>query len=279
MADATQRTGTLKSGDVTLFYRTFGKPGATPIMILHGANYFDSTDWIEVAAALATDREVVTFDRRGFGESSWSPSKDYSADALMEDMQALAAHLGWSKFIPMGHSMAGGPVICFTANFPELAEKLIIVDSNMAGEGGGGGPSVGNPPTMFESVDAAMARFAKLNNPPRFAKDRARAEAGLKQVADGFMLKRDPDFRNGVPQGEGIRTPVLEGQTRDEQLKRIKQPVLLVRGSRSDRYPPEEVERVAAAYPHVQWAVVDSQHDVAYQDPQGLIAAVRAFIG
>lgn len=277
MTETAHKTGRLKSGDVTLFYRLFGAPGKTPIMILHGANYFDSTDWIEVAAALATDREVVAFDRRGFGESEWSPSKDYSADALMEDMQALAAHLGWSRFIPMGHSMAGGPAICFTANFPEMAEKLIIVDSNMKGEGGGG-PSVGNPPTVFDSVDAAMERFAKLNNPPRFAKDRARAEAGLKKIGDGYLLKRDPDFRNGEPQGQGLRKPVLESQTRDEQLKRITRPVLLVRGSRSDRYPPEEVERVAAEYPHIQWAVVDSQHDVAYQDPAGLLKAVCAFI-
>ncbi len=278
MTDTTQRTGTVKSGDVNLFYRVFGTAGATPIMILHGANYFDSVDWIEVAGRLAADREVVTFDRRGFGESDWSPSKDYSADALMEDMKAVAAHLGWGKFIPMGHSMAGGPAICFTANFPEIAEKLVIVDSNMSGEGGGGGTSIGNPPDMFESVDAAMARFAKLNNPPRFAKDRARAEAGLNKAEGGYMLKRDPDFRNAVPQGEGVREPVLQGQTRDDQLNRITQPVLLVRGSRSDRYPPEEVERVTAAYPRIQWAVVDSQHDVAYQDPEGLIAAVRAFI-
>ncbi len=278
MADTEQRTGTVKSGDVTLFYRAFGAAGATPIMILHGANYFDSVDWIDVAGRLAADREVVTFDRRGFGESDWSPSKDYSADALMEDMQAVAAHLGWTKFIPMGHSMAGGPAICFAANFPEIAEKLIIVDSNMSGEGGGGGESIGNPPTMFDGIDAAMARFAKLGNPPRFARDRARAEAGLKKVEGGYMLKRDPDFRNGVPQGDGIRTPVLQDQTRDQQLNRIAQPILLVRGSRSDRYPPKEVERVTAAYPRIQWAVVESEHDVADQDPAGLIAAVRAFI-
>lgn len=205
-------TGTLKSGDVTLFYRVFGAPGATPIMILHGANYFDSFDWIDVAGRLATDRQVVAFDRRGFGKSDWSPSKDYTADALMEDMQAVAAHLGWTTFIPMGHSMAGGPAICFTANFPEIAERLIIVDSNMSGDGGSAGEQVGNPPTLFDSVDAAMAQFAKINNPPRFGKDRVRAEAGLKKTGDGLLLTRDPDFRNGVPQGDGIRTPVLEAQ-------------------------------------------------------------------
>ena len=86
------RTGRVNSGDVSIFYRAFGARGRTPIMVMHGANYFDSYDWIGVAGALAHDREVVAFDRRGWGESSWSPSKDYSLDAHMSDALA-AGHL------------------------------------------------------------------------------------------------------------------------------------------------------------------------------------------
>ena len=57
--------GRVQSGDVSIFYRRFGKPGGTtPILIMHGVNYFDSFDWIEVGSRLATDREVVAFDHR-----------------------------------------------------------------------------------------------------------------------------------------------------------------------------------------------------------------------
>src|SRR2546425_9607539 len=84
-----QRTGRVNSGDVSLFYRTYGTPGRTPILLLHGSNYYDSYDWIGVASALATDRLVATPDRRGWGESTWSPSKDYSRDALVDDMLAV----------------------------------------------------------------------------------------------------------------------------------------------------------------------------------------------
>ena len=49
---------------------------------MHRWDYFDlPADWIAVAEAPATDREVATFDKRGFGESGWSLSKDYSVDA------------------------------------------------------------------------------------------------------------------------------------------------------------------------------------------------------
>jgi pimeloyl-ACP methyl ester carboxylesterase len=81
-----QRIGRINSGDVSLFYRAYGAGGRTPIIILHGSNYYDSYDWIGVASVLAGDREVVTPDRRGWGESQWSPSKDYSRDALLDDM-------------------------------------------------------------------------------------------------------------------------------------------------------------------------------------------------
>ena len=101
------QTGRVNSGDVSIFYRAFGSRGRTPIMVMHGANYFDSYDWIGVAGALATDREVVAFDRRGWGESSWSPSKDYSIDAHMSDALAVAAKMGWDRMIFMGHSASG----------------------------------------------------------------------------------------------------------------------------------------------------------------------------
>ena len=84
---ATQRTGEFRRRiDLP---RAFGARGGTPILLMHGANYFDSYDWIGVAEALAADREVATFDKRGFGESGWSPSKDYSLDANMGDILAV----------------------------------------------------------------------------------------------------------------------------------------------------------------------------------------------
>ena len=48
-----QRIARVNSGDVSLFYRVFGSPGKTPVVILHGSNYYDSYDWINVATQLA----------------------------------------------------------------------------------------------------------------------------------------------------------------------------------------------------------------------------------
>ena len=203
-----QRNGRVNSGDVSLFYRAFGARGRTPILLMHGTNYFDSYDWIGVAEALASDREVASFDKRGFGETGWSPSKDYSVDANMGDMLAVIAELKWERPIVVGHSASGRLSISFAANFPDKISRLVVVDSGLAREEGGGArPAVGNPPLVFETVEAAMAHFAKLSNPPRISHDRERALAALVKVEKGYMLKRDPDFQNTKPQGEGANLP------------------------------------------------------------------------
>ena len=273
-----QRNGRVNSGDVSIFYRAFGTSGRTPILLMHGANYFDSYDWIGVAEALATDREVATYDKRGFGESGWSPSKDYTVDANIGDILAVIGELKWERPIVVGHSASGRLTIAFAANFPEKISRLIIVDSGMARDGGGGGgPTVGNPPLVFESVEATMAHFAKLSNPPRISHDRERAQAALVKVEKGYMLKRDPDFQNTKPQGEGTNLPQRPSRDVWQDLSAVKCPTMIVRGLRSDRYTPEIIARISRDYPNIEWATANSQHDVADQAPQELVAAVRKF--
>jgi pimeloyl-ACP methyl ester carboxylesterase len=278
MENIGQRIGRVDSGDVSLFYRSFGTSGRTPILILHGSNYYDSYDWIGVASALAGDRQVVTPDRRGWGESTWSRSKDYSRDALLDDMQAVIRANNLAKPIVMGHSGAGPTVIAFAVDFPDQISKLVLVDSQMnRDEDAATGPTVGNPPLVFESIEAAMARFAKLNNPPRLAHDRERAQHALINNGSGFMLKRDPDNGNKKPLGSSAppRHPVREMWA---ELGMVKCPTMLVRGLRSDRYPPATVERFTREYPHIPQATVDSQHDVPGQAPEPFVAHVRKFI-
>jgi esterase len=275
-----QRTGRINSGDVSLFYRAFGAPGGTPILIAHGSNYYDSYDWIGVASALAADREVVVHDKRGWGESSWSPSKDYSNDAALDDMLAVISMMRWSQVIPMGHSGGGPPVISFAVNFSDRTSKLVLVDSQMnREESARTGSSIGNPPLVFPSIEAAMERFAKLNNPPRFGLDRERAQHALIKVENGYMLKRDPDNANRKPIGEGAQLPRRPVREMWEELAMVKVPTMVVRGLQSDRYPPATIERLTKEYPHILQAPVESQHDVARMAPDALVAHVRKFVG
>jgi esterase len=127
MPESQGETGRVRSGDVEIFYRKFGKPGRTPLLIVHGLSFF-SYDWVPVAAKIARDREVVAIDMRGFGESSWSPERNYKLDRMSADVIAVLDALGWDKAVLMGHSF-GGRVALATAGWkPERVAGLICVD-------------------------------------------------------------------------------------------------------------------------------------------------------
>jgi len=266
----------VNSGDVTLHYRLFGKPGKTPILVLHGAAYFDSFDWIGVASALSVDREVVAMDMRGFGKSSWSPSKDYSTDAKLDDMRAVMADRGWTKIVPMVHSMSGRIGIVFADTYPDLTEKLVVVDSNPVGRDHSEG-ALNSAPKIYASVDDLMKTFVRKSNSPRISHDRARAELAARKVEGGYILTRDPDIGSTAPQWPGIRTPKLNEVTIWDALARIRCPIRVVRGARSDRYAPDAIERLKS-YKTVTIAEVDSEHDIPGQAPGALVATVREFL-
>ena len=106
----------------------------------------------------------------------------------------------------MGHSGAGPTIIAFAVNFPQMTEKLILVDSQMnREESARSGKSVGNAPYVFDSVEAAMAKH-KFSNPPRLSWDRERAEKALVKIDKGFMKAWSTHSAISAPAIPTIRT-------------------------------------------------------------------------
>jgi esterase len=283
MNEPPHRTGRIQSGDVALFYRAFGlessSSGKTPLIILHGSNYFDSYDWIGVASGLAQDRQVVVFDHRGFGLSEWSKHKDYSLDAFFSDIVNVSAHFGWKRPAIMGHSMSGRLGIFFAAYFPNHLSQLIVADTAMGkGNPGNHHVSVGNTSEVFKTVEEAMANLAKKENPPRFSLDRQRAGLAVKEVDGGFVLTRDPDQKNTQSQAPGAPMPKYTNLDLWDALGQIACPVTFIRGARSDRNKPEHYTRIARDFPKVRVETIDSRHDLAFEAPDELIKTINRII-
>src|SRR5258708_5182951 len=63
------------------------------------------------------------------------------------------------------------------------------------------------------------------------------------------------------------------------ELGMVKTPTMLIRGLRSDRFPPETVARFTKEYPHIPQLTADSQHDIPGQAPDAFVAPVKTYIG
>ena len=269
------QTGIARSGDVALHYRRLGRAGGTPLVFVHGLSFF-SWDWLEAAQALASGREAVCMDMRGFGDSG--RAADYSVPAMAGDIGALMDHLGWPRAIVVGHSMGGRNSAYFAAKNRQRVAGLVLVDYSPDNAPAGSkrvAQNVASVPDAFATIEEAMAYFKA---DPKDSKKRARFEAYLAPVAGGYAIKRDlhfrDQFRKSLATGERHKLGVDMWQV----LAELRSPTLVIRGARSDLFAPETAERVKAANPQVQLAEVDAGHNVAGDNLAGFLAAVRPFL-
>src|ERR1044071_9164972 len=121
------QTGRARSGELSIHYRKLGRPGGTPVLIVHGLSYF-SYDWLDVAQSLGAAREIVAMDMRGFGDSDWSPSRDYGVPTMAQDIVNLLDHLRWTRALLVGHSMGGRSAAYAAARHPDRVAGLVLVD-------------------------------------------------------------------------------------------------------------------------------------------------------
>jgi pimeloyl-ACP methyl ester carboxylesterase len=267
------QAGNCKSGDVTLHYRRLGTPGRTPILLVHGLSYF-SYDWLEVAAVLGAERECAALDQRGFGDSTWSPSEDYSVPAMAQDLANLLDHLGWRRAIVCGHSMGGRASAYLAAKQPQRVAALVLVDYTPDNAPAGSkrvAQSVAATPDVFPTIEGAMRHFGAP------ASKRERFDAYLKPVPGGFAVKRDTHFRDQFRKTlETGERPKL-GVDMWQVLGEVGCPALVVRGSRSDLFAQETVAKVKSVKSHFTVVEVDAPHNVPGENPLGLLAALRPF--
>ena len=267
----------MPSGDVKIFYRKFGRPGRTPVLIVHGLSFF-SYDWAKPATLIGRDREVAAIDMRGFGELDWNPQRDYKLETLSNDLIAVLDALGWDKAVLMGHSF-GGRVVLATAGWkPERAAGLICVDfaPDLAPAGRRHvAERIGGQPDLFASLEEAMAYHHEASGDTA---RRARWEAFLKKTDKGYVLKRDLHFRDNFKRAleTGKSAPVPEFFW--PMLAEMQIPTLLIRASESDMFAPETLAKAKSLNPRLTGIELTGSHDLAGDNPEGLAAAVGGFL-
>jgi pimeloyl-ACP methyl ester carboxylesterase len=263
---------------VRIFFRLFGRPGATPVLIVHGLSFF-SGDWIGPASCLGSDRQVAAIDMRGFGDSDWPG--DYSLRSNAHDLVAVLDHLGWTRAILIGHSMGGRHAAVAANLHPSRFAALVLVDYSPENAPAGAArvaAKVASTPERFESIDELMRWSGIDPATPAGVARRARFEAYAKPIPGGYVIKRDPYFRDQfkrqVETGERHRLELDMW----EVLRGIGCPVLVVRGARSDMFAATTIPRVAATNPRIQIVEVDAGHNVAGDNAPGFDLALRKLL-
>ena len=112
---------------IRLHYASVGR--GKLIMFVHGFPEFWFA-WEKQLKEFGKDYQAVAPDMRGYNLSS-KPStvEEYHVKDLIEDLKALAKYLGHEKMIMVAHDWGGAVAWSAAMRYPELLEKLIIINA------------------------------------------------------------------------------------------------------------------------------------------------------
>ena len=144
---------------VELYYEVQGT--GKPVVLIHGWPLSGRAWEAQLPALVEAGYQVITYDRRGFGQSS-KPWNGYDYDTLAQDLKALMDELDLTDATIVGFSMGGGEVARYLGNFgSERISKAVLASAV--------------PPYLFKADD----------NP-----DGALAEADIQEFLDGVSGDR-----------------------------------------------------------------------------------------
>lgn len=112
---------------------TSGSESAPPLLMLHcwTGNW---TQWQPTMQHLDRQFRFIVPDQFGFGASPKPAGEHYQIDVQAERARQIVRDLGYDKVSIIGHSMGGMIGLTFAGMFPDMVDKLIVVDPAVTGK-------------------------------------------------------------------------------------------------------------------------------------------------
>ena len=272
------KVGSENSGDIELYYEDHGS--GKPVVLIHGWPLSGRSWEKQTSALLEAGHRVVTYDRRGFGESS-KPTFGYDYDTLAADLHVLVEKLDLSNAALVGFSMGGGEVAryvgrngsarvrkaAFIAAIPPFLKKTA---DNPAGVDG----------AVFEGIQKELAadRPAFLAG---FLRNFYNVDAlGGKRVSDEVVRVSWAIGTGASPTATSACVTAWQTDFR-EDLAKFDLPTLVVHGD-ADRIVPLEASgrRTHEAVKGSRLAVLkDAPHGLNWTHAEELNRELLAFLG
>lgn len=286
-AKGSYQDGYVSLPGLRLHYVDYGGEGE-PVVALHGliqnAHAFDG-----IAPVLVPHVHLFALDLRGRGGSDWGPPDRYRWSYYLGDLRGFFDALGLSRFALLGTSMGGTLAMLYAMAHPLEVTRLVMNDTSLDVNRAGvvrAAQRIGRAPAEFANISHAVAWFLE----ERDGLDRLDDETRLDWVshfltpgtAGGLRFNCDPVIIRRaalIPPHLGPRVPWSHRWTVWEQVKRLKMPILTLRGAKSDVVPRQSARRMAEVLPAASWAEVPGAgHAPTLYEPEAQ-AALREFFG
>ncbi|CAN1211041.1 2-hydroxy-6-oxo-6-(2'-aminophenyl)hexa-2, 4-dienoic acid hydrolase [Tumidithrix helvetica PCC 7403] len=242
----------------------------SPIIFLHG---FDSSvlEWRRLLPLLTSDRELWAIDLLGFGFTERPMGLSFNPEAIKAHLYSTWKALIAKPVTLVGASMGGATAIDFALTYPEVVEKLILIDSAGFTRSATAGKFLFFPldylATQFlrsPKVRQKISEKAYYN--PNFASPDALCCAAL-------HLDR-PNWQQAL-----ISFTKSGGYASfKDRLAQIQPPTLILWGDRDRILGTKDAENFRRAIPHSQLTWIEASGHVPHlEQPQSTAKHIREF--
>ncbi|XP_042323702.1 serine hydrolase-like protein 2 isoform X4 [Sceloporus undulatus] len=279
--------------------KAWGSPQGRPVLCLHG--WLDNANtFSKLIPLLPKDCYYMALDFAGHGLSSHRPAGcPYYLIDHVSDVRRVAASLKWNRFSLMGHSMGGTVAGMFACIFPELVDKLILVEScgfypspqewekilyghrividNLLNVDGKQHQAL-----RVRSSEKALQRLLEANNDLTEESGKILLERGATKVPGGLVYNRDIRLLSHTSHPTHIEYQV-------NYVKKIQADVLMIIAQDGifTKQSPEHLSEYsviiqeafrASRKEHFQYAEVSGNHFVHLNEPEVVAGIVSTFL-
>jgi 3-oxoadipate enol-lactonase len=257
-------TGAFEIDGERIYYESVG--AGDPVVLCHGLGG-NHASWWRVVPALAEQQRVVTWDQRGFGNSTRRSGR-YGPEQAVGDLLGLLDHLGLDRVQLVGQSMGGWVAMGFALAQKDRLRSLVLTDT-LAG--------VSTP----EIADALRAVGARRSGAPGEVGDHPALGEGFRRDRPdlAFLYQEISSMGDKADDAEML---ALIGAMRAplDQVEQIGVPVLLVVGQADQLCPPAAMALIADRIPGAEFEVVaGAGHSPYFERPEEWSRIVGDFLG
>ena len=249
--------GKENSGNIDIYYEDHGS--GQPVVLIHGWPLSGKSWERQLPVLLQAGYRVITYDRRGFGESA-KPSTGYNYDTLAADLDVLLTKLDLTGATIVGFSMGGGEVARYLGqhNREGRVTKAVFLSSIVPALKKG----ADNPDGVDESVFDEIKQNIVKDRPAFLATFFKGFYSGgtLTHTSDISEEARHMSWNVAVNASPIATYDCVNAWLEDfrPDIERIKIPILVVHGDADKILPIDATgKRTTALIPGSQYVVIE----------------------
>ncbi len=265
------------SDGVTSRGDAYGDPALPPLVFLHGGGQTRHS-WGETARKVAAEGwYVINLDSRGHGESDWCELGDYTTDAFVRDLTAVATQLSQPPVV-VGASKGGVTALATEGENTGLLRSLVLVDITPKIESKGVSRILNfmtAKPEGYDTLEDVAESVAAYTGRKRTTNLEGIRKNVRQNDSGRYVWHWDPKIISSAL-GEGLDKRTIRLM---EAAHNLSVPTLLVRGEKSDIVSAEGVQEFRDAVKHAEFIdVKEASHMVAGDQNTVFSDAVIDFI-